>query len=170
MLNESWYIFDMTNEHVDPRFLYWLSTRGIVAKVNGTGKRGLIANTKTALPDEIVINEEREWALLSEERKAILEPIVVTPENEPIPLCRLDEHDATVGKPERVIRNPLNENYGRPSEESLVDYFRETLPTIIELITRIETVDEQAGSNLLAGIGEAKHLLSHLFKTLKDLD
>jgi hypothetical protein len=136
---EEWFVFDMRSEHTDPRFLYWLSQHGIIAKVNTLGLRGLITNTKTALPAYVLDN-------LEDQKPPIMIPFSfsVTP-NELFPNLgkHLDAHDLINGKPERFKYNPLDFNYGRPTRKVLIEYLLDTLAIASEQIERIEECDRK---------------------------
>lgn len=46
---ETWFIFDL-DPHIDPNFVAWLGSLGVIVKFNVNGARGAIAQTSDKLP------------------------------------------------------------------------------------------------------------------------
>jgi hypothetical protein len=113
-LKENWYCFDMYPEDIDPRFVYWLLKNGIEIRLNQLGKRGVIVNLRSRLP-EICCTQ-----FLNDE----LEPVHIFPElGKPLDVDRaLDKHDEIFGKPERMYRNSLTEDFGRINHKNIADH------------------------------------------------
>ncbi|ABA24684.1 hypothetical protein Ava_D0019 [Trichormus variabilis ATCC 29413] len=121
-LKEKWYCFDMYPEDIDPRFVYWLLKNGIEIRLNGLGKRGVIANLRSHLPERCCTQffaDEMEPAHIFPGLGEILD---VT--------SALDKHDETLGKPERRYRNPLTEDFGRINHKNIADHLLDEIEKI----------------------------------------
>lgn len=152
---ETWYVFDMNPEHVDPRLPQWLEQHGIVMKVNAEGKNpGVIANTFDDLPEYChpIRTEVEPVSPL----KIALSPI------QRIPSLRelVDHHNSIHGKPYRLEREPLVEDFGRGAKLSdLVECLQGWLSEILVTLRRIDKCDDVAfngeGAEEIEAINEA---------------
>lgn len=138
--SETWRVFDMSPEHVDPRLVYWLWTCGIVMTLNGLGRNpGVIAQAMSEIPDRI-----RENLYPPEQLDP---PTISLTDTQAIGDLKalMAEYDAKHGKPSRVVRNPLAENYGRlPQQETVVNCLLEWLNEVEYTLARIKECDEKA--------------------------
>lgn len=137
---ETWYVFDMNPEHVDPRLPQWLEQHGVVMKVNAEGKNpGVIANTFDNLPEYC--------HPIPSEIKPVLPLKITVSSIEVIPNLRelVDHHDLIHGKPYRSLREPLSEDFGRGAKlNDLVECLQGWLSEISATLKRIEKCDRGA--------------------------
>jgi hypothetical protein len=137
---ETWYVFDMNPEHVDPRLPQWLEQYGIVIKVNAEGKiPGVIANTLDELPEYChPIPAEVKPVLPI---KITLSPIQAVPNLRDL----VDSHDSIHGKPYRFLREPLGEDYGRGAKlADLVECLQGWLSEMLITLHRVMECDRAA--------------------------
>jgi hypothetical protein len=138
--SESWYVFDINPEHVDPRLPQWLEQHDIVMKVNAEGKiPGVIANTFDDLPEYChpIPAEVKPVSPL----KIMLSPIQLIPNLREL----VDHHDSIHGKPYRFIREPLGEDFGRGAKlDNLVECLQGWLSEILVTLGRVEECDRGA--------------------------
>lgn len=97
-IQESWYVFDMNPEHVDPRLIFWLNLHGIKMSLNFLGRSpGVIANKIDDLP---------EYCRHYNYPLGVSSPLkIMALDTQPLGDLRqlVDEYDSIHGTPSRLI-------------------------------------------------------------------
>lgn len=137
---ESWYVFDINPEHVDPRLPQWLLNHGIVMRVNAMGRTpGVVANTLDELPGYFRPSPDKPVPVL---------PVKIqVSSGEFFPNLRelIDHHDSIHGKPYRFIREPLGEDFDRGAKlGDLIECLQGWLSEMLITLHRIMECDRAA--------------------------